>query len=461
MGSCSCSCSCSDEMKSFPQGGIHPSDNKMASAEAVKSIPLPSQAVFLLNQHIGAPAKPVVKPGDKVVVGQLIAEAATFVSANIHSSVSGTVKSIDQVKDVSGYKRMAIIIDVVGDEWSKDIDRTPAVKASIPDSSEQILNKIKSAGIVGLGGAAFPTHVKLAVSPSKTLPEFLLINGAECEPYLTSDHRVMLEHAEEVIIGIKLLLKATGIARAKVGVEANKMDAVKLLRSMVEKHASDGSIEIYALKMLYPQGGERQLVKALVGREIPPPPKGLPLDVGCVVVNVATTFAVYEAVQKNKPLIERVVTVTGKPVKKPGNFRVRFGTSVTHLLNQVGGVPEDFGKITAGGPMMGRAFADMDSPVTKGMSGYVLYTVKESRRGPITNCIRCGRCVSVCPLGLEPYLVAALAERGKFEKAEEERIVSCCDCGCCAYICPANRPLTDSIKVGKAKILELQKEKAK
>ena len=447
-------------LKTFPLGGIHPADQKLSADLPVRTAPLPKIVFVPLSQHIGVPARPVVKPGDKVLTGQLIAEAGAFVSAHVHAPVSGTVKRIEDAPDVSGYKKPAIVIETEGDDWSEQIDRTAVIDPAISLPPQRIMDRIKAAGIVGLGGAAFPTHVKLSVGSSGKPPEYLLVNGVECEPFLTSDHRLMVERPEEMILGILLVLKATGVRKAMVGIEANKMDAIDALSLMARKHSAHGTVEVHPLKMAYPQGGERQLVKALTNREIPPPPKGLPIDVGCIVINVATALAIYEAVQKNKPLIERVVTVTGPSVKNPGNFLVRLGTPVRALIDLAGGLPEDTGKITAGGPMMGRAFADLDTPLVKGIGGIVLYPASASKRGRITNCIRCGKCVSVCPLGLEPYLIAALAEKGNFDKAADERIVSCCDCGCCAYICPARRPLTDYIKMGKAKVLDQMRTKA-
>mgnify|MGYP001299697536 CR=1 FL=1 len=444
--------------RTFPQGGIHPPDLKLSADRAIVPAPVPSQVALLLGQHIGAPAKPVVGPGDKVLVGQMVAEASGFVSSPVHSSVSGTVLRLDDVPDVSGYRRPAIIVKVEGDEWMSSIDRSPGLCEEITASPQEIVEAIKTSGIVGLGGATFPTHVKLSVGPGKNPPEHLLINGVECEPYLTADHRLMIEKAPEIVTGVRLLMAATGVRRAMIGIEVNKMDAVRSLQEAASRYPA---IEVVPLQMHYPQGGERQLVKALIGREIPPPPQGLPIDVGAVVINVATVFAVYEAVQKKKPLIERVVTFTGKAFFSGGNFLVRLGTSVADLFSSVGGVPEDIGKIVCGGPMMGRAFADLDIPMTKGMSGLVLFSRAEARQGEITNCIRCGKCVAVCPLGLEPYLVAGLVERGDLERAEKERAVSCCECGCCDYICPANRPLLDYLKIGKARIMEAMKRRAK
>lgn len=437
------------DLKTFPLGGIHPIDCKIAAKEPTFNLSLPQQAIFLLSQHIGVPSKPVVAKGDRVKVGQLIAEASGFVSANIHSSVSGVVEKIDDVIDVTGYKKPAIYIKVEGDEWMPQIDRSTDLKKEIIVSPVEIVEKVRALGIVGLGGAAFPTHVKLTVG--KVKPEYLLINAVECEPYLTSDHRVMLERSAEIIIGVRIMMKALDVKKALIGIEVNKIDAIHLLSALAKQ---EKDIEVVPLKMRYPQGGERQLVKALINREIPPPPKGLPIDVGAVVVNVSTTVAIYDAIQKNKPLIDRIVTVTGRHVKRVGNFLVRIGTPMNDLIEAAGGLPDDATKVTAGGPMMGRAFSDLQSPMTKGLSGIVIYSGQDGFRGLVTNCIRCGKCVSVCPLGLEPYLVSALTEQGNYDRAEEEKILNCCDCGCCSYICPSHRPLVDYIKIGKAKVLE-------
>ncbi|MBF0384563.1 MAG: electron transport complex subunit RsxC [Candidatus Omnitrophica bacterium] len=435
--------------KTFPKGGVHPKEFKFSAKNSIESIPLPKNVFVPLTQHLGARAKPVVNPGDKVKVGQLIAEADGFVSANIHSPVSGTVKNIDEVIDQTGYKQRAVIIETEGDEWLADIELSKNIKRDCNLSTQEISDKIFKAGIVGLGGATFPTHVKLKIPPGKKL-EHLIINGVECEPFLTSDHRLMLEKGEEIIIGIKILMKVLNTDKAIIGIEVNKPDAINNLSDIASKYPG---IEIHPLKVHYPQGGERQLVRAITGKEVPPPPSGLPIDVGCIIINVGTAFAVYEAVQKNKPLVERVVTVTGKSLKKPSNFLVRLGTTISHIISVCGGLPSDTGKIISGGPMMGKALASLDIPVTKGTSGIVIIPENEAKREEVSNCIRCGRCVEYCPLGLEPYLYMTLVERNMIDKAEEVKIHYCCECGCCSYTCPANRPLTDYIRLGKNIVL--------
>ena len=443
--------------KTFTIGGVHPPDQKLTAQAAIESIPLPDEVYIPLGQHIGSPAKPIIEKGQAVKVGDLLAESTGFISAPVHSSVSGTVSKIDTVIDASGYKRPAIIIKVEGDTWADQIIRTEEIKESIDLNSAEIIERIKDMGIVGLGGAAFPSYVKLKVPEGKKA-EFLTVNAAECEPFLTSDHRLMLERSQEIIMGIKIVLKSLKIQQALIGIEDNKPDAIKLLTDLCQK---EKDIAVVPLKTLYPQGGERQLVKALVNREIPPPPIGLPIDVGCVVFNVGTLVAIYEAVQKNKPLVERVVTVTGKSVKKPGNYLVRFGTPISHLIEAAGGLPEDTGKVLSGGPMMGKALENLSVPVTKGMSGIILMPSDEAKRKQVLNCIRCGKCVSLCPLGLEPYLLMTLAEKGYWGRAEIEKITNCCECGCCTFICPASRPLLDYIRLGKTRVLDIMRNRGK
>jgi len=430
---------------SFPQGGVHPPDCKFSADKPIRKLPLPEKVALHLSQHIGKPAVPVVHPKDTVKAGQLIAKADGFISANIHASVSGQIEKIEPMMDQSGYKKPAIIIKTDGDIWLEGIDRSPDLLRDITVDGDTIRRKVAEAGIIGLGGAGFPSHVKMHIPEGKHI-EYLLINGVECEPYLTSDHRLMLEKGAELIVGIQLILKALGIGRAVVGIEENKPDAIENLRRLA---ANTEQINIQLLKVQYPQGGERQLVKALTGREIPPPPKGLPIDVACAVFNVATVFAVYEAVQKNKPCIERTVTVSGPRLSNPANFRVRVGTPITALIAAAGGVPEETGKILSGGPMMGKALAQTDIPISKSMGGIVVLPAGQSTRQPMAECIRCGKCVAQCPLGVEPYLVMTLTEKGMFDRAEQERILSCCECGCCQYICPSNRPLLDYIRLGK------------
>lgn len=434
-------------LKTFPKGGVHPPENKFSASQPIEVLPLPKQVVIPISQHIGAPAAAVVAKGDKVVVGQVIAKASGFVSANIHSSVSGVVASLDPVLDSTGYKKPAITITVEGDEWLPEIDRSSDLKKDINLSAEEIVARINEAGIVGLGGATFPSHVKLSIPKGKKA-DVLIINGVECEPYLTSDHRLMLEKADELMVGISILKKALGVERALVGVENNKPDAIAHLKQIA---AGYNGIEVYALKVKYPQGGEKQLIKALINREVPS--GGLPIDVGTVVHNVGTAFAVYEAVQKNKPLIERVVTVTGKKLAKPSNFMVRIGTPISMLIETAGGLPEDTAKVVNGGPMMGKSLSTVDVPVTKGTSGVILFPAIESLRPAVQpSCIRCGRCISACAMGLEPYLLIRLSQRKMTERMEEERILDCMECGSCSYVCPANLPLLDYIRLGKGDV---------
>ncbi len=433
-------------LKTFAKGGVHPPENKLSAEQAIEVLPVPKTVTIPISQHIGAPATVVVKKNDEVKVGQVIAKSSGFVSANIHSSVSGKVTKVDSIMDSSGYRRQSVVIQVEGDEWEESIIKDGGVKRDFDFTSEEIIRKVGEAGIVGLGGATFPSQVKLSV-PKGMTAEVLIINGVECEPYLTSDHRLMLEKAEEMLVGVKILMKALKVEKAIIGIENNKKDAIELLEKVSKEF--DG-IAVQALKVMYPQGGEKQLIKALINREVPS--GGLPIAVGAVVHNVGTAFAVYEAVQKNKPLFERVVTVTGKSVKKPANFMVRIGTSVNELIEAAGGLPEDTGKVISGGPMMGKALNTTDVPVTKGTSGILILPEGESRRGKVMDCIRCSKCVGVCPMGLEPYLLMPLVEKAIYDRAEKEKVMDCIECGSCSYTCPSFRPLLDYIRLGKAEV---------
>jgi len=440
-------------LKTFPIGGVHPPENKLTAGSEIRYLPVPHSVAIPVNQHIGTPASIVVKKDDRVKTGQVIAENKGFVSSNIHSSVSGKVNKIGTVPDTTGYKQTAVFIDVEGDEWIVTIDRSDEILTEINLSPEEIVKKCLESGIVGLGGATFPSHVKLTV-PSGKRCDLLIINGVECEPYLTSDHRLMLERGEEILIGVTILMKALRVNKAMIGIESNKPDAIDHLTNLAK--AFQG-ITVYPLKVKYPQGAEKQLIKALAKREVPS--GRLPIDVNTVVHNVGTAFAVYEAIQKNKPLFERVVTITGKSVSNPGNYFVRIGTPVKNLIEAAGGFPDDTGKIVSGGPMMGKALNSTEVPIVKGTSGIILFPSNESKRMDSMPCIRCAKCVQACALNLEPYLLMTLSEMGLFERAEKERITDCMECGSCSFICPAGRPLLDYIRLGKATVIKMARER--
>ena len=431
------------QFKTFRMGGVHPPEGKITSGKAIETFPIGTEMVFMASQHLGAPSEVLVAKGDKVLVGQPIAKATGFVSAQLHSSVSGTGTKIDKVVDASGYPKPAIYITVEGDEWMPEIDRSETLVRECNLDPKAIIDLVSQAGIVGMGGATFPAHVKLSVPPGKTA-EYLIINGVECEPFLTSDHRLMLEKPEELLVGISILRKALGNPKTVVGIERNKMDAINLL---IEKAKNFEGIEIQPLIVKYPQGGEKQLIEAVTKREVPA--GKLPIDVGCVVQNVGTAFAVYEAVQKHKPLFERVVTVTGPSLTQPGNFMVRVGTPISKLLEAAGGLPEDTGKVISGGPMMGKALKNIDAPVTKGTSGILVLPMKLAERKTPDSCIRCSKCSQGCPMGLEPWLLYKLGQGSDTEWMEREDIMSCIECGCCSFTCPANLPLLDYIRLGK------------
>lgn len=439
-------------MKSFPIGGIHPSDCKKYSKEAaIEQFPIPASVTIPLSQHIGAPAVACVAKGDKVLVGQVIATAGGFVSTNIHSSVSGMVTAVEPRPDAQGNMKPSVVIAVEGDEWVESVSREGAVKNLGDLTAEEIIAKVNEMGIVGMGGATFPTHVKLSIPKGKKA-ESLIINAVECEPYLTADYRVMLEKGKELISGAKILAKAIGVDNIYIGIENNKPDAIKYLKGI-----ASADVKIVPLKMRYPQGGEKQLIAAVTGRQVPS--GGLPIDVGAVVQNVGTALAVYEAVVYNKPLIERVVTVTGSTLASPKNLLVRVGTPMSALIDYCGGM-EGIGKVVAGGPMMGRAVSNVDAPVTKGTSGVLLIPTEESLRQKEGTCIRCAKCVEACPMGLEPYLLNTLTQRGDFDELERHYIADCIECGCCTFSCPSYLPLLDWVRIGKAEVLKRIRERA-
>lgn len=442
-------------LKTFKLGGVHPAENKLSKDKPIEVLPIPKVVSIPFSQHLGAPAKVLVNKGDMVKVGQLIAKGEAFISANIHSSVSGKVSKIDEVIDTSGYRRPAVIIEVEGDEWEESIIRSTELKKQVLLSQKEIIQKINEMGVVGLGGATFPSHVKLMVPEGKKA-EILIINGVECEPYLTSDHRLMMEKGDEMLVGVQILMMALGVNKALIGIENNKPDAISHLTQLSKNFEG---ITVHGLKVKYPQGAEKQLIKALINREVPS--GKLPIEVGSVVHNAGTAFAVYEAVQKNKPLFERVVTLTGKSVKNPGNFLVRIGTPVSELIAAAGGLPEDTGKIIGGGPMMGKALTTADVPVVKGTSGILILPEKESSRKEVNNCIRCAKCVTVCPMGLEPYLIEKCVITGNFEMANRERVLDCIECGSCHYTCPSGRPLLDYLRYGKSSVSQMLRSQSK
>ena len=432
-------------------GGVHPDENKLTSEVKTVVAALPKQAVFPLAQHLGAPAKPVVAKGDKVKVGTMIAEAGGFVSAPIFSSVSGTVLKIDNAIDATGYLKPSIIIKVEGDEWEEGIDRSDKLERleDHPElTPEEIVNRVKAAGITGMGGAGFPTLIKLTPPPTAKA-ECVIINGVECEPYITADYRLMMEHADEILVGLDLLMKAAKVTKGYIGIEDNKPAAIALFE---QKTAGRNDVEIVPLAKKYPQGGEKQLVDAVIRRQVPAPP-AIPVNVGAIVQNVGTAFAVYEAVMKNKPLFERYTTVTGKRLQNPGNFLVRMGTPMKDLIEACGGMPEGDNKVLAGGPMMGKALNSIDVPVCKGTNSVTVLTGDDAHRKEPQPCIRCAKCVSACPMGLEPFLLATVSSLQMWEKAESEDITSCIECGSCQFTCPAHRPLLDNIRQGKSTVM--------
>ncbi len=438
-------------IRTFRIGGVHPEENKLSHDIATVAAPLPKQAVFPLSQHIGEPAKAVVAKGDKVKVGTLIAEAGGFVSAPVYSSVSGTVAKIDTIIDATGYQKPVIIINVEGDEWEESIDRSDKLEtlADHPElTPEEIVERIKTAGVTGMGGAGFPTFIKLCPPPGAKA-ECVIINAVECEPYITADFRLMMEHADEILVGLDLLMKAAKVDKGYIGIETNKPEAIALL---TEKTANDPRIEVVPLKQRYPQGGEKQLVDAVIRRQVPAPP-AIPVNVGAIVQNVGTAYAVYEAVMKNKPLFERYTTVTGKLLAHPGNFLVRMGTPMRVLIDLCGGMPEGDNKVLAGGPMMGKALMNIDVPVCKGTNSVTILSGDDAVRKEPDPCIRCAKCVGACPMGLEPYLLATASAKHMWDKVEQEDIVSCIECGSCQFTCPSHRPILDNIRLGKSTVM--------
>ena len=444
------------KIRTFRIGGVHPEENKLTHEVMTKVAPLPKQAIFPLSQHIGAPANPVVAKGDKVKVGTLIAEAGGFVSAPIYSSVSGTVFKVDSAIDATGYRKPVIIINVEGDEWEESIDRSEKLEllADHPElTPEEIINRVKEAGVTGMGGAGFPTFIKLSPPPTAKV-ECVIINAVECEPYITADYRLMMEKADEILVGLELLMVAAKVTTGYIGIETNKPAAIDLLTKKCEEKfgATNYQVEVVPLKQRYPQGGEKQLVDAVIRRQVPAPP-AIPVNVGAIVQNVGTAFAVYEAVMKHKPLFERYTTVTGKKLQNPGNFLVRMGTPMQDLIDLCGGMPEGENKLLAGGPMMGKALTSTEVPICKGTNSVTVLSDDDARRKEPMPCIRCAKCVSACPMGLEPYLLSTLSSMKNWEQLEAEDITSCIECGSCQFTCPAHRPLLDHIRLGKSTVM--------
>lgn len=441
--------------KTFSMGGIHPHDKKISAESAIECFPVLSKAYISMSQHIGAPATPIVQKGDRVVTGQLIATSSGFISANIHSSVSGTVSAIEPYQDIAGNPVMHIIIDVDGDEWDESIDRSEEIVRDIKLSPQEILKRIADCGVIGMGGASFPTHVKLSPPPGKKA-DILIINGVECEPYITSDYRIMVERPEEILIGARIMMKALGVSKGYIGIETNKPKAIKAMKSLSSSYPE---IKVVPLKKKYPQGGEKQLIDAVTGRKVPS--MGLPIDTGVVVQNCATALAVYEAVQKNKPLFEGVVTVTGDCTEQQRNFLLRVGTPIDALLNSVGRLPKDAAKLISGGPMMGKAVANISAATVKSTSSLLVLTSEQTLRKEEGECIRCAKCAAACPMGLEPFLLNKLARAGRYADLERERVYDCIECGCCMYTCPANIPLLDYIRISKADVLKILRSRPK
>lgn len=433
------------------KGGAHPYDGKKMSRECPIEILNPGDTlVYPLSQHIGAMAKPLVKAGDRVLVGQKIAEKGGFISANIHSSVSGTVKAIEKRLVATGGMVDSIIVENDG-----MYEEAAPIFSGNPDelSKDEIIKIIEEAGIVGMGGAGFPTNVKLSPKNADII-DSIIVNGAECEPYLTSDYRRMVEQTDKLVKGLKIVLKIFPDAKGYFGIEDNKPEAIETLLKATE---NEDRIEVVPLKTKYPQGGERSMIYAVTGRKINS--KMLPADVGCIVHNVDTIYAIYNAVYNGKPLIERIVTITGDAVRTPKNFQVRIGTSFRELIDAAGGFTTEPEKIISGGPMMGFSFFNIDVPVVKGSSSLLAFIKDDVSHEEPSACIRCGRCAAACPEHLLPMKLAALAGQNEPEEFKKLGGMECVECGCCSYVCPAKRQVTQSVRSMKKLIIASARKK--
>jgi electron transport complex protein RnfC len=437
------------------RGGVHPAGHKgLTDNKPIEKCALPEKVVIPLQQHTGSPAEPLVEVGDKVLAGQKIADSTGFISAVHHASISGEVTQIGAAPHPLGRKMVAIEITSDGnDDW---IEMPRVGQEDLPAISPgKIRDIVAQNGIVGLGGAAFPTHVKLSPPPDKRLDLYVL-NGAECEPYLTCDDRLMRERARDVVAGLKLLMKGVGLTRGIIAVESNKPEAVAALQEQVLK---EPGISLEVVRVKYPQGAEKQLINALTGCEVPP--GGLPMDVGVAINNVGTAVAVADAVIRGKPLVERAITVTGPAIAEPKNLLVRIGTLVRHVIEQCGGFKEPPAKLISGGPMMGVAQYSLDAPVIKGTSGVVAFTERETAEESYEPCIRCGQCVPACPMRLLPSKLGILIENSRFAEAQDTNLMDCMECGSCVYTCPANRPMVQWIKFAKNELRKMAaREKA-
>jgi electron transport complex protein RnfC len=435
------------------RGGVHPKEYKELTEHlAFEFLPAPNEIILPLSQHLGKVAKPLVKKGDEVSLGQLVAQADGFISAPIHSSVNGKVLSIGKEVTPLGFPKDSIVIKASENSVDKKFTLPPLDPYSI--TPDEIRQRVAEAGIVGQGGAAFPTYVKLSPPKDKVI-DVVIINGCECEPYLTRDYRFMIERPDDLISGLKLIMKALGVNRGVIGIEDNKPEAIKILSHKVEYE--DG-IEVISLKTKYPQGAEKMLIKAVTGKEVPP--GKLPMDVGAVIQNVGTAIAIHDAIVKGEPLTVAALTVSGLGIRNPKNLYVPVGTPIQNVIDYCGGVTEDSVKIVVGGPMMGIAQYDLQAPVMKATSGILVLTKKEVAENEETPCLRCGQCVDGCPLNLMPTRLARYTQLKRYEDAEGVGITVCMECGTCAFTCPANIPLVQWIRLGKQKVLQMQKERS-